>query len=261
MQTNYDITQPIGLVGGIADISNKDVRSFAATVNIPFGQFVTRVSGSDNKGKLPTTATDITTTTNIGGVALHDHARESVNDGLVAGYKSEDMVSVMRQGRVFVKVEEAVTPDSVVYVRHSGKAQIQDLVFSAALITGNTVNGDVNGTAITAVPFNTTNAQTLTDLAAVIEAHPDVETAVSDGTDTITVTSVTDKEVTLENFVVTGGASQATATVTETQALIASTELGRFRASADSSTAAILANAKYRNSADAGAIAILEINS
>lgn len=258
-QTSYSINQHVGVVGQIADLSNRDTRSFVATETIPFGQFVTRVSGSDSKGKLPALASDITTVTSVAGVALADQARESKNDVLSANYSLNDMVSVMRSGRVYVKVEEAVTPDSAVYVRYAGKPQIQTLVFSGALVTGNVVDGELNGAAITSVPFNTDNATTLSDLAAEIQLNAYVETAVSNGTDTITITSVVDQEVAVTNFVVTGGASQATALVTETQSLIASTDKGRFRASADSSTAALLANAKYRTSSAANELAVLEV--
>lgn len=40
--------------------------------------------------------------------------------------------------------------------------------FSGLLVAGNTITGRINGVNIPSVPFNTSNAQTLTDLAAVI---------------------------------------------------------------------------------------------
>lgn len=96
-------------------------------------------------------------------------------------------------------------------------AMVQELTFSAALITGNTINGKIGGVALTATAFNTSNAQTLTDLATKIAASDLVATAVSDGVDTITITAQTAgiPDAATE-FVVTGGASQATATVTTT---------------------------------------------
>lgn len=102
------------------------------------------------------------------------------------------------------------------HTKWDGTKQVHTLVFSAALITGNLIDGEIDGVAITQVPFNTDNPTTLSDLATELQGNANVETAVSDGTDTITVTTVPYKEITLTNFVVTGGASQATITVTET---------------------------------------------
>lgn len=96
------------------------------------------------------------------------------------------------------------------------QSQIDDLVFSAALITGNSIVVTLDGVALTAVPFNTDNATTLTDIAAAIQADASVTTAVSDGTDTITVTWA-DEEIHTISAVVTGGASQATAAATRVQ--------------------------------------------
>lgn len=258
-QASYSLEMPIAKKGQLADSGITDKRSFLATIGIPFGHFVTRVSGTDTNGKLPVQATDITTVTNVAGFALSDQARESKNDGNLPNYSSGDMVSVLRSGRLYVQVEENVTPASDVYVRFSGKAQIQTVVFSGALITANVVNGSVNGTSLTPTTFATDNATTLAAIATKIEAHPDVETAVSNGTNTITVTSVTDKTVVLANFVVTLGASQATIVITQTQAVISTSNLGACRASADSATAALLANAKYRTTALAGNLAVLEV--
>jgi len=259
MQTSYSINQPIGIEGSLADSGVTDKLSFATTVAIPFGRLATRVSGTDSNAKLPVQATDITTATNIAGVSIADQARESDEDGIDPGYKSNQMAALLNSGRIYVKVEEAVTPASTPHVRFSGKAQIQDLTFSAALITANVINGDINGSAITPITFATSNAATLTALAAAIQTHPEVETAVSDGTDTITITGVIDKSVLIANFVVTGGVSQATASVTQSQALILTTKRGSFRASTDNSTAAALPNSKFRTTASAGELAVLEV--
>lgn len=99
-------------------------------------------------------------------------------------------------------------------------AQVQTIVFSGPLITLNTIAMNVDGVALTATPFNTTNAQTLTDLAAKIQATASVATAASNGTDTITVTSVVGLESLLSTPIVTLGVSQATAVVTQTVAVV-----------------------------------------
>lgn len=63
------------------------------------------------------------------------------------------------------------------------------IVFQNNLVTGDGVGGEVNGTSISNVPFNTSNAQTLTDLATQIAGFDSVASAVSDGVHTITVES------------------------------------------------------------------------
>lgn len=110
-------------------------------------------------------------------------------------------------------------------------SQVQTLVFSGALVTGNLVNGNIGGVAITEVPFDTDNATTLTNLASEIQSNANVLTAVSDGTDTITITTILGKEyLALTDFVVTGGAGQATTTITQTVAgiIMTSLEAGTF---------------------------------
>lgn len=87
-------------------------------------------------------------------------------------------------------------------------AAVVTLVFDDVIVTGNTIAGTVNGEAISQA-FNTSNAQTLTDLASDIQALEMVATAVSDGTDTITITFETQWEPAVGTFTVTGGASQA----------------------------------------------------
>ena len=68
-------------------------------------------------------------------------------------------------------------------------AQVQTRTFSGSLVTGNIINGTVDGVALAPVPFNTSNATTLSDLATAIQATPGVATAVSDGVSAITITS------------------------------------------------------------------------
>lgn len=99
--------------------------------------------------------------------------------------------------------------------RATAVAAVATLVFDADLITANTVAGTVNGHAIS-VPFDTSNAQTLTNLAAAIQALEMVATAVSNGTTTITITFETQWEPAVGTFLVTGGASQAECVTTVT---------------------------------------------
>jgi len=97
--------------------------------------------------------------------------------------------------------------------RATAVAAVVTLVFDANIVTGNTIAGTVNGSAIS-VPFNTSNAQSLTDLATAIQALEMVATAVSNGTTTITITFETQWEPDVSTFLVTLGAGQTTCVTT-----------------------------------------------
>lgn len=98
-------------------------------------------------------------------------------------------------------------------------AQVQTIVFSANLITSNSIACTIDGTALTATVFATDNATTLAALATKIQATDGVSTAVSDGSHTITVTAQNaGLPVAITGVVVTLGASQATAAIATTVA-------------------------------------------
>ncbi|NIQ92440.1 MAG: hypothetical protein GWN93_27045 [Deltaproteobacteria bacterium] len=94
---------------------------------------------------------------------------------------------------------------------------VQKLTFDADFVTGNAINGKIAGSAITPVPFNTTHAQTLSDLAAEIQSDALITTAAVTGAREITVTSAAaGSPGPLSDFVVTGGATQPVADVETT---------------------------------------------
>jgi len=96
-------------------------------------------------------------------------------------------------------------------------AQVQTIVFSADIITANTIACTIDGVALAATPFNASNPQTLTDFAATIQAVAGVTTAVSDGAHTITVTAATAGiPVIISGVLVTLGVTQATAVIATT---------------------------------------------
>lgn len=92
-------------------------------------------------------------------------------------------------------------------------------VFSADLITANTVNATVNGVAITPVLYATSHLATMQAVANAIAAIPSVESATVGGANnrTITIISVPGTATAVTVFTVTGGASQATVTTTASQ--------------------------------------------
>lgn len=96
-------------------------------------------------------------------------------------------------------------------------------VFSADLITGNTINATVDGSPITPVVWATSHLATMNAIAAAIAAKPGIASAIVGGANnrTITVTADNGEDVVITGFLVTGGASQATVTTTNA-------ELGAF---------------------------------
>tara|TARA_R110002012_G_scaffold271932_2_gene457267 strand:- start:3297 stop:4082 length:786 start_codon:yes stop_codon:yes gene_type:complete len=258
-QTTVNLEQPVGVVGSLSDNGNRDAGTFLATEKTPFGQLANRVAGSDSTCQLPTQATDITLLNQLAGVAIADQARESKLDSLSPGYEIADAVSCLRKGRIYVLVENAVTPSSTVYARFAGRPQITEQLWDGDFVEANVINGKVNGNAIAAVTFATTPVATITALAASIQAHPDVATATAD-TNTVTVTAVTDKEVSLTDFVVTLGDGQVTPGNTVTQTLISSADRGKFRSDNNGGLAAAVPNAKFRSSAAANGLAVLELD-
>lgn len=118
-------------------------------------------------------------------------------------------------------------------------AQVDTIVFSANIIAGDTIHGEINNTVIT-VPFNTTNAQTLTDLATALTIVG-ISSAVSDGVHTVTVTSaVAGITFTLTAWNVTGPGSPATVTITNTVANVGFAESLASVANVDSSWYGVL---------------------
>lgn len=93
------------------------------------------------------------------------------------------------------------------------------IALSADLITGNTVNATVNGVAITPVVYATSHLATMQAVANAIAAIPSVQSATVGGANnrTITVISNIGTATAVTVFTVTGGASQATATITNSQ--------------------------------------------
>lgn len=88
------------------------------------------------------------------------------------------------------------------------------ITFSANFVTSNTINASVNGVAITAVPFNTDHATTFADLVTAIDGLSSVESATGNSTTRVITIILTDQEEDgIATAVVTGGASQATATI------------------------------------------------
>lgn len=94
------------------------------------------------------------------------------------------------------------------------------ITFDIPFVTGNSSIATVNGLPLTAVPFNTDNATTLSDLATVIGAASGVTSAISNGTNAITVTFASSSSAQVNSVITTGGASQPIAVITESGPLV-----------------------------------------
>ena len=119
-------------------------------------------------------------------------------------------VSAIEQIPIGLGVAKVIGSDYQVRLPH---VNISTNVVSTALITGNSTVATVNGIALAPVVYATSNAATLAAIAAAIAAQPNVASAVSDGTSTITVTAAQGFAVTV-SLVTTLGASQPTWTTT-----------------------------------------------
>lgn len=109
-------------------------------------------------------------------------------------------------------------------------AGVQTLTFSAATVTGNVINGNVDGTAIGPITWATSDAATLSAVANAIAAVQGIASATVAG-EVITVTAMTGWALTLSNFVVAGGATQPTVAVaTTTPQKIWSDAIAKIRA-------------------------------
>jgi len=260
-QTSYSQNQPVAVAGLQQDCGFNDVISRVAEEAIEPGRLCIQGSSDVNEGCLkPSAAADITTVSKVRGVSVRDLAFESnASDELI--YAAKDLVGCLRNGRIYVEMEDAFTPQSDVYVRYSGKAQVQTITFDADLVTSNKINMKLDGVAITEVDFVTDHATTMAAIGTELEKNNKVaSTSVGGGSDRVlTVTCIADVELAITEVVVTGGASQAGAVVAETVTMILDSKRGSFRTDADSTTAAALASAAIMNSGSAGEFAELQL--
>jgi len=83
--------------------------AFIANANIPFGLAVAQGT-QDNEGRLLAATSD-----KVVGISVFTHA-DNVNNG-VAGYAAQAVMSLLTEGAIWVKPEEAVVAGDPVYVR------------------------------------------------------------------------------------------------------------------------------------------------
>lgn len=120
-QANYN-EQGTALVGQKYALLKDNVLSLVSEGAVKFGRFVVLGTDKDLQGKVPAAALDITSIKAKRGVALQQHSIENKQDGLDPQYEDKHPMSVMDEGGVYVECEEAVTPDSDVFVRFANGA-------------------------------------------------------------------------------------------------------------------------------------------
>lgn len=114
-QTSYPVDQAIAFAGlAHGDLARSVSRLNSQGAAIPFGSAVVEDSSDDAKAKLPAGAVG-----KLLGAVRHTHAVD--NQGLVSpgGIPDGEMMSVMREGQMFVKVATAVAKGDAVYVQHT----------------------------------------------------------------------------------------------------------------------------------------------
>lgn len=257
VQDSYTINMTKAFAGMIADQRPREIDSkvWEGTTSGRFGIFAARGTAT-GQAKLPTT----NSLPAMLGPIVASHTSElgranGVSDTTIE-IAAGAPLNVMREGNIYVEVENACTAGNDVYVRFAGKQQVQTITFSGDLVTANVVNLKVGGVAISPVTFATDNATTMAAVGAAIDlASGGLTTTVVTSANLLTVTTdadVADQDITL--VVVTLGASQATAIVAETHASFNSTgTLGQVRADADTD-AAVAVDWQFEESGVAGAV-------
>ena len=106
-QTSYAFNMPLAVEGKIADSEfNLKEGTWVATEAIAFGRGVTKVIGEDDQIQLP----DGTDNTFHGVSIMHQNDEQSLSGN--TNYDINEPINVMRKGKIWVHVEEAVDPDT-----------------------------------------------------------------------------------------------------------------------------------------------------
>lgn len=137
-QTTVAAKMTIAYPGLISDAAhNKDVASAVseeASAEIAFGRMVKK--GTADSGALIPTAN----TNRMLGVVVHSHAYEKDQELGDTGLKPKITMGVMRHGRIFVEVDEDVTPTDAVRLRCDTNGGTVPGVFCKSASAGHTLN-------------------------------------------------------------------------------------------------------------------------
>lgn len=115
-QTSYSLSMGRGLEGQLADSGPHDIITMELPARVPFGLGVTRGS-TEGEAVVPDATSEVSTKGLFLGVTVHTHAVESVNDGLAPAYPAKSVASILKGGRILVKVEETVNAGDQAFCR------------------------------------------------------------------------------------------------------------------------------------------------
>lgn len=139
-QTSYSTYQAAAFAGMLADSGEVDVLSYVneeASANLPFGVAVAK--GTADNGFLAM----VNGSSVIVGILAHTHQVDPsrvASSPTGAGVPPKYLGNVLKRGRIIVQVEEAVTPASAVFVRHTaGAGGTQKGAFRASADTATAV--------------------------------------------------------------------------------------------------------------------------
>lgn len=262
MQTSYTETMTSRVAGGVDSYCDSSIatRKLAdGEDDVYFGRAVEAdTSSGDGFAKIYEGG-------KIQGIAVRDPSE--TNDAADA-YVGQEVFPMLSIGRVFVLIDDDVTPASAVYVRKKVLPEVFTITWDGDFVASNVINGSVDGEAIAPVTYAVSHAATLAAVAAAIQALTNVVTATATGAREITVTGAVNGDMLSGNstFTVTLGAGQASDVIANVTGPTASGDLGVFRADADSvdvaaaDTAVALPQARFLETASAGDLVLMEIN-
>jgi hypothetical protein len=269
-QTSYSQNLAIGRAGMLADNTDKDVVSrVSPTDDIPFGVAVVQGT-ADRDVILPTSAANITGQGKFQGIAIVDLSTENIRDNpstTPPHFPAGEAVPVLRKGRVYVKVEENVTPLSPVFVRFANGIADNTLVQKGAF----RASADGAGSTAQVATLTPTAVNATIYAVEILDAANEVVAAaefLSDGSATATkiVTGLTAALGTVPGVTLSGTATLIlTSTAAGVPFSVKSIGDGTIAVAATTpnvtgaTTAAQLPNARYMTTALAGSVAVLEV--
>lgn len=119
-QTTYQLNQPKGFEGTIANTEPYNARSYynASGGVIPFGRVLVKSSAANSAATLPSA-----TGGKVVGVAVANGIYEQVNSlSNQQGYSDKKDMNVLTRGVVYLVAEGTVTAEGAVYYRHTANS-------------------------------------------------------------------------------------------------------------------------------------------
>lgn len=118
IQTAFTYDRALGYPGCVVDAVDTVRESKAAAAAVPFGTLVCRrASPADGQDVCANPAATADVTARAYGIALRDETRKHTT-----GYETNDQVTYLRRGRIWVTVEDNVVGGAAAFVRFTVEA-------------------------------------------------------------------------------------------------------------------------------------------